>query len=260
MEVPAVVEATSTSEATSEATNDKSASKYIAELARKEKEFRARELALKSKEEEWHSKEKEYQTKYIAKDSLKSNPYAALTESGLNEEELMSMIMNPPNQTDLKIKGLESKIESLMKSLEERDSKAQESTTAAYQKALDGIRSDAKDLVEASEEFEVIKASGEDGIEAVVRYIEDEFKKSGKQIPVDKAAQHIEEQFLEHAMKFASLNKIKQRSLGEVTQQEPGKQQGLNQTKTLTHQNTNSTAKPLSARERAIAAFKGELK
>lgn len=259
MEVPAVVEAASTSEV-QETTPDKSASKYIAELARKEKEFRAREEALKSRESEWHSKEKEYQTKYISKDMLKSNPYAALTESGLNEEEVMSMLMNPPNQTDLKIKTLESRIESLMKSLEERDSKAQESTTAAYQKALDSIRSDAKDLVEASEEFEVIKASGEDGIEAVVRYIEDEFKKSGKQIPVDKAAAAIEEQFLEHALKFAQLNKIKQKTLGEVTQPETGKQQGLNQTKTLTHQNTTTTAKPLSARERAIAAFKGELK
>jgi len=255
-------------DAPSEATDatSKSASKYLNELARKEKEFQARAQAWKSKEDEWHKKESEYQQKFISKDALKSNPLAAFQEAGMTPEDIMNLALNPPDARDLKIQQLESRLEQFLGKFEQMNTDSQKQTQDSYQKALDTIRKQTAKLVEDSgeaEDYEMIKAMGDDGISAVVAKIEENFKETGLQMSVEEAAKAIEQDFLERTLAIAQKNKIKSKLLESQTQQDPkqtpqGKApQGL---QTLTHTNTQPSSKPMSARDRAIAAFKGELK
>jgi sulfur relay (sulfurtransferase) DsrC/TusE family protein len=257
-------EVTSQGEATSttQAPQQPLASKYMAELARKEREWRAKEESLKSREQEWHQKEKLYQEQYVSKEMLKSNPLAVLQEAGLSHEELLNMAVNPPDATQMKVQQLEKQIEQLLASQQERDKKATEQTTQAYQQALKQIENEAKDLVNKSDEFELIKTYGDEGTKAIVKYIEDYFKETKTQMPVAQAAKIIEDYFFEESKKLVSVGKIKS-LLGEATPQDPiEKQQVAPQSggpKTLTHQGTTTATKPLSARDRAILAFKGQL-
>lgn len=252
-------EATSQGEATSQ--TSQLASKYMAELARKEKEWRAKDEHFKSREQEWHQKDKEYQEKYISRDALKANPLGALQEMGLAHEDLLNMVMNPPDATQTKVQQLEKRLEQVLATLEEKDKKATEQTTTAYQQALKRIENDAKKLVEGSEEFELVKTFGDEGIKAIVSHIEDHFKEHQVQLSVAEAAKIIEDNYLEESKKLLSVGKLKA-LLGEVKPQDPNEKQQVAPavgSKTLTHQGTTTQTKPMSARERAIAAFKGEL-
>jgi hypothetical protein len=256
-------EVTSQGEATS--SQDKVSAKIYAELARKEKALRAKEQAWKAqlaeKEQGWQQREQEYKSKYIPKDRLLTDTMGALQEAGLSYDQIVQTMMNPPSQESIinmqlqqKIKELEDKLESRFSNYEESQKQAQ---SKQYEAALNSIRSEVKTMVASDPgTWEMINANGDDGHDAVVAYIEDTFKETGRTISVQEAAQAIEDYLLDESVKLMQLNKIKTK-LAPVpeTPQAPGKPQAH---KTLTHSNAPTSTRPMSARERAIAAFKGE--
>lgn len=258
--VPAAAgEVTSSGEAASE----KVSAKIYAELARKEKALRAKEDAWKAqlaeKEQGWLTKEQEYQQKYIPRDKLTTDPLGALQEAGLSYEQLTQMLMNPPSQETLtlqaKIKELEAKLDGKLSSFEESQKQAQ---SKQYEQAINGIRNQVKALVTGdTENFELINANGEDAQEAVVRYIEDYYKETDTVLTVQEAAKLVEEHLLEETTKLMNLNKIKSK-LAPQTQETPQETVKQPVSKTLTNTNATSTQRPMTARERAIAAFKGQ--
>jgi len=111
------------------------------------------------------------------------------------------------------------------------------------------------------EQYELIAATG--SIDDVVELIERTFTEEGRLVPVEEAAQAIEDYLAEEAYKLSKLKKIQQK-LAPSAQAKPEQKQTeqpkqpQTQMKTLT--NAVGTQRQLSARERAIAAFEGKNK
>lgn len=255
-------EVTSQGEATSQ---DKVSAKIYAELARKEKALRAKEESWKAqlaeKEQGWKAREEEYQTKYISRDELLHDTLGTLQKAGLSYDQVVQMAMNPPSQEQLinmqlqnKIKELEEKLDSRFSSFEESQKQSQ---SKQYEAALNSIRNEVKTMVTKDPStWELINANGTDAQDAVVAYIEDTFKETGRTMSVQEAAQAIEDHLLEESSKLLSLSKIKSKLAPPVLETQPG--QAKPQGKTLTHTNAPTSTRPLSARDRAMMAFKGQ--
>jgi hypothetical protein len=250
-------------------------STQYATLARKEKALRAKalqqeqslkakEVAIAAKEAELKAKETEYQSKYISKDRLTQDTINALAEAGLTYDQITELMLqqsSPERQAQSAYeKRLDAKLQELEKKQTEAAKAIENQQSASYQQALTQIKNETKQLVAVDPAFETIKETN--SINDVVELIERTFKQEGVLLSVEDAARQVEEYLVEEAFKLTKLKKIQQRltpapKAAEEPKQEskPGAPQTL---KTL----SNSIASPgkLSVRERAIAAFKGQLK
>lgn len=272
-ESPAATEAPSKSE-------EPALSSQYAQLARKERAMRAKaqamdasmkakEAAFAEREAAIQAKEAEYQTKYVPKDRIAQDPWSVLTEAGLTYDQLTQLALNQQNQ-DPATKAALGRLEAQIKSTQdaqERAVKAQADAQAQqYRQAIQQIRTEASTLVKANPEaYETIAAT--DSVSDVVELIEETFKQDGIILTVEDAAQAVEEYLSEEAYKLANLRKIQQklRPAAVPATTEPKKQTeavpaAAKQPPTKTLSNSMSTSRQLSARERAILAFKGELK
>jgi hypothetical protein len=248
-------------------------STQYATLARKEKALRAKaiqqeqalkakEAAILAKEEALKAKEVEYQSKYISKDKLTQDTLNALAEAGLTYDQITELMLtqnSPERQAqsayekrlDAKLQELENKQTQAAKSIEQQQ-------TAAYQQALAQIRAETKQLVTIDPNFETIKETN--SVSDVVELIERTFKQDGILLSVEDAARQVEDYLVEEAFKLTKLKKIQQR-LTPAKPAEAPKQESPKQPQTLkTLSNAVASPGKLSSRERAIAAFKGQMK
>jgi hypothetical protein len=128
-----------------------------------------------------------------------------------------------------------------------------------YDQAVKQIKADARQLVQSDPDaYEAIRAAGT--VNDVVELIEQTFKEDGILMSTEDAANAVEEHLVEEAMKYARLKKTQARmrpTTATTTQQEsvPGSKQPP---KTLT--NAAGAQRPMTSRERAIAAFHNKLK
>lgn len=237
-----------------------------AKVQQQENAFKAREEALKAKEAELTAKDNTYRTEYIPKARLKQDAlgtleaegiatYDELTQRAITRQPTDPLVMNT-------ISNLEAKIARLEQAAADSQTKMTEQQQANYQAAVKQITMDAKDLVKNDPEFEAIRATGT--VRDVVDLITKTHAKYGTVLSVEEAAKEVEAEIIEQASKLTRLEKIKQRmnqanaSQGASTQKTQAKPQTQPQMKTLT--NAASSTRQLSARERAVLAFKGELK
>jgi hypothetical protein len=250
-------------------------SNQYALLARKEKALRAkvqaqdaatraREQDLLAREEAIKAKESEYQSNYIPKSRFKADPLAVLTEEGVSYDEITKAILNPQAQQDPRILHEIEKLKAELRETKETQNKAQKSYEEQkrqdYQQAVHQIRTDVKQLVITDPNFETIKETN--SVSDVVELIEKTFKSDGILLSVEEAAREVEEYLVDEALKLHKISKIRNRlqsaqAPASAKKQAPQQAQP-SQPKTLT--NSVNASKKLSARERAIAAFKGELK
>ncbi len=252
-------------------------SAQYAALARREKaareaararsaELKAAQDALKAQEEALKAREAEYSSKYVAKDAFQADPLKALTDAGLSYDQITEMLLNQSNaptnpvydrtiaQLNAKIAELEAKTTSATKLIEDRE-------VQARQQAVNQIKADVNKLVLTDPAFETIKAMGQS--DEVVRLIEETFDKEGVLMTVEEAAQEIENYLVEEIYNAAAKSsKVKSR-LQPVSAPLAQKQidaapaaSSNNQLKTLT--NSVGSNRQLSARERALMAFRGE--
>lgn len=259
---------------TEEKSDSEPLSTQYAILARKEKALRAKvqaqEQALKAERDaiakkaaELEAKEKEYQTNYIPKSKLSEDTITTLLEAGITYDQITEMALNQSQvqtdpQTKLALQRLEAQIKSQAEAQERQAKMIQEEQTRQYQQAVNQIRSETRAIVNSDPDFETIKATN--SVDDVVELIEKTFKEDGVLITVEEAAREVEEYLVDQALKIAQLKKIQQRLQPKST---PSAQKQVNtqqqpQLKTLT--NDLGAAKPLTAKERAILAFKGQLK
>lgn len=253
-------------------------STQYAVLARKEKALRAKQLAqeqaYKQREAQLYAKEEslklqqeqrvaEYQQKYIPKDRIQTDPLAVLAELGLSNEQITQLALNAPSQQDIaykaEIESLRAELRSvreettgIKKSFEDRD-------TQSYNQAIGQIRKDAQRLVDSDPSYESIKQAGQVG--EVVKLIERTFKEDGEIMDVAEAAKLVEDELSERLYQLSNkISKVKSRFApkAESAPEAPvaSNQKPQVQMKTLT--NSVSSSRPLSAKERAILAFKGE--
>lgn len=255
---------------------DPALSKQFAQLARQERQlrqkvqlqeqqFKAREDALKAREDALGAKDQEYKSGYISKDRLKRDALSVLTEAGVSYDELTNQIINQA-PTDPRVQSTIDRLEAKIAELE-TDSKStkksyEDQQTQAYQAAVKQIESDVKKLVYTDIAFETIKHAG--ATKDVVELITETYNTDGILLSVEEAAQQVEDYLVEEAMKLAKLDKIQKRLQPSAkVETAPAKQtpaataQKQTQMKTLTNANSG-TPRKMSARDRAMAAFKGE--
>ena len=178
---------------------------------------------------------------------LKTNPLGTLQRYGISYEQLTEALLADPQNQELK--ALKDEINALKegfnKTLADRD-------TAQEAQVLAEIRREADRLVTSSEDFELVKAQGR--VKDAVKLIHENWKQTGEVLDTAEALALVEEELLSDAMKIAALKKV-QGKLAPPPQPQPA---GEKQMRTLTARDTAS--RPLSAKERAIAAFHGTLK
>lgn len=252
-------------------------SERFARLARGEKALRAKQLqleasykakedALKAREQALETQPKFDQTQYISKDRLLKAPLEVMAETGLSYEQLTEQLINQTPRDprmDHELNQLKAEIKALKDAREDSQKAAQESQTQQYQAALSQIRSDVKALVNADDTFEAVKATN--SYNDVVELIEKVYQKESRLMTVEEATQQVEDFLIEEALKLTKIKKVEKRwqaaRTPASTQTPTATSQAQKQPqpmKTLT--NANASARKLSSRERALLAFKGELK
>ena len=253
-----------------------SVSSQFAALARREKALRAqaqqqdqslkaREAAFVTKEAELQAKLAQYEQAYVSKDRLKSDLLGTLTEQGLSYDDITQQFLNNQNPLDPRVQSHIQKLESKLAALEAKatqgEEQAKSSQAEQYQSAIKQITQDTKSLVATDPEFEMVRATG--SVKDVVELIERTFNEQGTLLTVEDAARQVEEYLTEEAYKLSKTGKIQKRlqpvapaaaPSAKQTQPTPGQQ--TQPVKTLT--NSISSSRQLTAKERAILAFKGE--
>lgn len=276
-EPPAVSEPAAAPEATSPKSEEQAPlSSQYAQLARKEKAIRAKAQQLRAQEEAFKAREDALKAKESTpltpptqslKDKLAKGPQGKmevlneLQAAGFTYEEITQLMLNQPSHETTQLYGVIDELRDELKSLrgdQENSKKSQaEQQQKAYAQAVTQIRNEVKQIVAGSEEFETVRETS--SVDDVVELIEETFKLDGVLLSTEEACRAVEEHLVEEATKLAKLKKIQAR-LAPVAPpaaaHKPNQQQ--HQTKTLT--NSISTTKPMSARDRAIAAMEGRLK
>lgn len=254
-------------------------SSHYAAMARKEKalrakvqqqelQFKAKEEAIRAKEEALKAKEEEYKSGYFNKAEFSKDPWKYLAEAGITYDQLTEMALTQqsvPPQVMSQIQKLEKQLQEEReerKKYEENSKKSQEEAQSnAYKQAVEALKRDASSLVKDNPEFELVAST--DSVQDVVTLIEETFKEEGILLSVEEAAAEVEKYLEEEALKLAKLKKIQSKLQPTQSKTEEGKvevkfQAKQPQMKTLT--NSIGQEKPLTARERAILAMKGDLK
>jgi hypothetical protein len=252
-------------------------SSQYAVLARKEKALRARaqqqEQALKAREAEISAREAALRTqaepkvdmsKYVSIDEIRENLLGVAAKAGVSPEEITNSLLDQPRRDPYVIAELQKRDEQIRKleeRLEGREKSDQELQQQSYQSAIKQIRRDAQELVNSDPAFETIKETRQVG--EVVKLIEKTYQEDGYVMSVEEAANLIENELIDRILDTAKIKKIQQRlkPVAPASQKQSPTQQSQqsnSQMKTLT--NAVGSSRQLSAKERAILAFKGELK
>lgn len=254
---------------------DPALSQQFAKLAQQERRLRqkaqqqqeaikAREAELATKEQAIKAKEQQYQDGYISRDQLKSDTLRILADSGVSYDELTQQILNqqPTDpRTEATIKRLEAKIASLEEKATQGTKAMEEQQQQAYRAAVKQIEMDVRSTVMNDPNFETIRSTK--SVLDVVELIEETYKKDGLLMSVEEACQEVENYLVDEAMKLTRIGKIK-RQLEQARTSRPSEmktQPNPQQTQTMkTLTNAAASTRKLSAKERAILAFRGELK
>jgi hypothetical protein len=238
-----------------------------AKAQQQEQQFKQREAALQAREAEAQQKSEINQKGFISLERLKNDPLGAMSEAGVSYDEVAQQIINPSKvdpRLQATIDALKAEIADLKKSTDEGREAMTRQQQEAYNTAVKQIETDVRNLVTADPNFELIKANR--AVKDVVKLIEDTYNKDGVLLTVEEAAQEVENYLDEKITNLTKLEKIR-RKLGQQTtnaaqakKAQPAATKGPDSApatmKTLT--NAVSSTRKLSARERAILAFKGE--
>jgi hypothetical protein len=256
-------------------------SRQYAQLARQERALRAkaqqqdqalkaREAALQAREAELTAKDQTYNKGYVQQDRLQKDTLQVLAESGVPYdklyEQLTEQLLGTPvdPRVNAEMARLKAEIADLRSATDTSKKSYEQQQQSAYQQALKQIESDARALVKSDPTaYEAISKTGT--VREVVKLIEETYKKDGVLMSVEDAAAEIENYLVEENYGMATrIEKIKRRiteagqpKKSDVKTPTQGKQTQP-QMKTLT--NAAASSRKLSTKERAILAFKGELK
>lgn len=255
-------------------------SSQYAVLARKEKalrqqmaKFQADQRAFKEQSQRTstpQASDTAAQELAALKARLASDPLGLMNEQGHTWDDLTQRALNQPSPNEIALQRKIAQMEAKLAQFDEYTTKAQKAVedhqTSAYQTAINQLRVDTRNVVNADPEFETIKAEGRHN--DVVELIEETFKQGfdenypkGSIMPIEVAAKLVEDHLVEKALKLYKLNKIQKRlapTPAASAQKQPAKAPPQQQQmKTLTN-DVGSTRK-LSSRERAILAFDGKL-
>lgn len=254
----------------------------LALFARKERSLR--QQANKNAEERKALEEMKAQFKPDVswKDRIKTDLAGMLAEAGLSHENVtQTLVDNSPSS--LSERKLQAQVDALREELSGYKTQNDDTQKRAYNNAVEQMRGDAKTLISSdSEKYEFLKNTDPEG-DRVIELIETTYKEDGVVLSVQDAAQQVEDYLAEYAVNLAKMEKTKklltpkveetkaetpsgQEEGKHIVTPQPGKQQIIpkrQQTNTLQNRMTVSAQTSATAHERtqrAIMAFKGQLK
>ena len=188
---------------------------------------------------------------------LKSEALKVLQEEGVTYDQLTEQIL-ATNQNDPDIAALKNEIKSLKEGFENQNKQLTEREANARKQAIDLVTKDVVSLINTGDDFDLIRA--ENRTQDVVNLITKVFDETGDYLDERKAAQMIQDELVEETLNRSKLKSVQGRLAGSSQKTQPATTGGQPRTmKTLTNRD-GSSSMPLSRRERAILAWKGELK
>ncbi len=278
VEPPAVDESEAVkAETPAKAPEEQTLSAQYAQLARKEKALRTQAMQVKQQADAMAAREAAVQAKeaelkgnpnFIPKERLTADTLKVLEEAGIDYDQITQMALNAPSPEARQQAQVIAKLEAKLAALEEGQKKAvttfEENQKNQYNQAVNQITSEVRSLDKSDSAYEIIKETNSEA--EVVDLITKTFKEDGVLLTVEEAAKAVEEHLYEEAFKLTKLSKIQKRLAEKAVATPPsttsskqaddsGKKPAM---KTLT--NSVGSSRPLSAKERAVLAFKGELK
>lgn len=228
-------------------------SPHFAALAKAKRAAQAKEAAIQAREQALAQQEADMKSAMDKLARLKANPMRVLEEEGITYDQLTESILNQ-NQINPDVAALKQELQAMR---EEFAKQQQQRDQVSREQALRMIRKDVDSLVSQGEDFETVREAGY--APKVVELIERWYNETGDVLDTSEAARMVENELLEEATRFARLKKVQSRLTPATPPQQPAQQQTGSKPilKTLTSR-TGASA-PLSARERAIAAFYGKI-
>lgn len=244
----------------------------LGQLARKEKAFRAQVRDFQQKQKEWQDKliasSMQPQSAQPSQADFKKMFLEDPSKVGLTYEEIANRYLHQPSPEMQKAQALEAKIAELESRLTAQAEEGKKGQTEAYTQAIKQISSEVNSLVRSkADDYEAISAHGAN--KKVVDLIELTYKEDGILMSVEDACNEVEGYLLDQAIKLSNLKKVQAKKM-PATQTDNSKTESMKtpltpktQINTLSRAVVQSTSRPTSNKERvqrAIAAFKGELK
>ncbi len=181
---------------------------------------------------------------------LARDPMGHLRKAGLSYDDLVTHVANDNGGGSSEIAALKAEIAALKGDVDKRftDNKTQDE-----REALAAMSRDATSIVAAAgDAFELVRETR--SIPVVMDLIEKTYRKSGEVLDVREALSLVEAELLADLQKKMAIGKV-QKAFAPPPVPQP---QPRHPMRTLT--NRDSAQAPISAKQRAIAAFRGELK
>lgn len=247
-------------------------SAQFAQLARKERALQAQARELKALQAQFKAEQEALKApaqpqfdpkQFLSREQLKSDPWSVLNELGVSYEELTQQALNAPSPDVLEARRMINELRSELQAVKAAQDTASKSAEARqseqYQSSLKQLKFEASNLIKSDPAFEACQVYGSQATDTIVELIESTYHNDGYLMSVEDAAREVEEHFTAEAEKLARIKKIQDRlkpATPAPKQQTESKPQQP-QLKTLT--NAVGSSRPLSARDRAIAAAEGRL-
>ena len=234
----------------SEADANKPIAPQFAALARQKRALQVKERELAQREEALKTAKPEAGSPDLLA-QLKADPLGVLEQAGVSYENLTEAILGGNNPQAAEIRALKAEVESLKKGV---DTKFTERDTQAEKQVLSQMSKEAEHLASQGDTYELVRTTK--SVPDVVDLIHRTWKKTGEVLDVPEAMRLVEDQLVEEILAVTKANKL-QSKLGAPASQ-PQVQPAEKQFRTLT--NRDGTSAQLSRRDRAMAAFHGQLK
>lgn len=223
----------------SETEETKPLSPQFAALAKQRRALQVKERELSEREAKLNTPSEGSFTKA----QLKSETLRVLQEAGVTYDDLTQAILansnGSPEVQELRAE-LRSTREDFNKTLADRDSQAE-------QQVLSEMMREAQRLVSTDDTFELVRETN--SLPKVKDLIYRTYKDTGEVLDEVEALRLVEDELLTDAMKLANSKKIREKF--QPVQSQP-------RMRTLTNRDTSQA--PMTAKQRAIAAFQGKLK
>ena len=272
-------------EVKTEESSDSNWDKKFAALSRKEKDVRARETQVEEKLAEINAKladleaksqpikiEPEVEPEIPLEYRLKKDPIKTLEELGMPYETLTQMVLNDgklPVDAQMRLmkeeleRDYKTKFEELNNKLAEKEQqeleREKQNEETKYNEVITNFKSEINELVDGSEEYELIKLN--EAYDLVYDVIEQYYEKNGEILDKKEAADQVESYLLDELTKIQEKSqKLKNR----VSVAETPTAQTQRQSPTLSNSlaATGATPKPnrMLSREESIAQLANQIK
>lgn len=182
---------------------------------------------------------------------FKADPLGVMLAQGITYDQLTQALLN--NQANPEVNSLKSEFNAFKEGIEKKFTEREEQ---AIQQNLASMQGKADSLIAQGDDFELIRATGNN--HKVTELIEQKYRREGKILDITDACKMIENWLLKEQQKLATSKKMQSlfnKQEEQIPMQPQQRAQGMT---TLTNKHTASM--PMTARDRALAAFWGAKK